>query len=152
MACFSWSWKPLIHSLTVRKLSQLSFSGQPRPPLGPLLLPDYLLASSRLPPRPCKGPYSILSHSHTISLSLFYLGPPTHLPLAHFLTYHHPFPIGQPIPLDSYITSYLFALGSLIALMMEAARTSETSVYICLTKRQNIPEDSELHTRCRKNL
>jgi hypothetical protein len=32
----------------------------------------------------------------TLFLSLFYYGPPTHLPLAHLLTYHHPFPIGQP--------------------------------------------------------
>jgi hypothetical protein len=39
-----------------------------------------------------------------------------------------------------------------IALMMEAARTSETSVDNCFT-RQYIPEDkSELHTRRRENL
>jgi hypothetical protein len=37
------------------------------------------------------------------------------------------------------------------ALMMEAARTSETSADIQLT-RQYIPEDSELHTRRRENL
>jgi hypothetical protein len=37
-----------------------------------------------------------------------------------------------------------FALGSLIAPMMEAARTSETSVDIDLTTRQYIPEDSKL--------
>jgi hypothetical protein len=49
-------------------------------------------------------------------------------------------------------TNYLFAQGSLIALMMEAARTSETSVDIDLTTRQYIPEDSELHTRRRENL
>jgi hypothetical protein len=36
--------------------------------------------------------------------------------------------------------------------MMEAARTSETSVDIQLRTRQYIPEDSELHTRCRENL
>jgi hypothetical protein len=36
--------------------------------------------------------------------------------------------------------------------MMEAARTSETSVYIQLRTRQYIPEDSELHTRRRENL
>jgi hypothetical protein len=36
--------------------------------------------------------------------------------------------------------------------MMEAARTSETSVDIYLTTRQYIPEDSELHTRRRENL
>jgi len=33
----------------------------------------------------------------------------------------------------------------IIALMMEAARTSETSVDIQLRTRQYIPEDSELH-------
>jgi hypothetical protein len=36
--------------------------------------------------------------------------------------------------------------------MMEAARTSETSVDIKLRTRQYIPEDSELHTRRRENL
>jgi hypothetical protein len=36
-------------------------------------------------------------------------------------------------------------IHSLIALMMEAARTSETSVDIQLRTRQYIPEDSELH-------
>jgi hypothetical protein len=54
--------------------------------------------------------------------------------------------------MDSYITSYLFAQGSLITLMMEAARTFETSVIIYLNTRQYIPEDSELHTRRRENL
>jgi hypothetical protein len=39
-----------------------------------------------------------------------------------------------------------------IALMMEAARTSETSVDIQLRTRQYIPEDSELHTRRRENM
>jgi hypothetical protein len=72
--------------------------------------------------------------------------------LSHFFTYRHPFPIGQPIPLDSYITSYLFTQGSLIALMMEAARTSETSVDIDLTTRQYIPGDSELFNCRRENL
>jgi hypothetical protein len=65
----------------------------------------------------------------------------------HFLIYRHPLPVGQPIPLDSDIASYLFALGSLIALMMEAARTSETSVDIGMTTWQYIPEDSELETK-----
>jgi hypothetical protein len=37
-------------------------------------------------------------------------------------------------------------------MMMEAARTSETSVDIQLRTRQYIPEDSELHTRRRENL
>jgi hypothetical protein len=45
-----------------------------------------------------------------------------------------------------------FALVSLIALMMETARTSKTSVDNYFT-RQYIPEDkSELHTRCHENL
>jgi hypothetical protein len=39
-----------------------------------------------------------------------------------------------------------------IALMMEAERTSETSVDIDLTTRQYIPEYSALHTRRRENL
>jgi hypothetical protein len=39
-----------------------------------------------------------------------------------------------------------------IALMMEAASTSETSVNFYETTRRNIPEDSHLHTRRRKNL
>jgi hypothetical protein len=38
------------------------------------------------------------------------------------------------------------------SLMMEAARTSETSVGIQLRTRQYIPEDSEFHTRRRENL
>jgi sugar (pentulose or hexulose) kinase len=43
---------------------------------------------------------------------------------------------------------------ALIALIMEAARTSETSVDIQLGTRQYIPEDSELqlYTRRRENL
>jgi hypothetical protein len=36
--------------------------------------------------------------------------------------------------------------------MMEAVRTSETSVNIYLTTQQYIPEDSKLHTRRRENL
>jgi hypothetical protein len=41
------------------------------------------------------------------------------------------------------------AASIIIAPMIEAARTSETSVYIQLRTRQYIPEDSELHTRRR---
>jgi hypothetical protein len=44
------------------------------------------------------------------------------------------------------------AVSIMIALMKEAARTSETSVDIQLRTRQYIPEDSELHTRRRENL
>jgi hypothetical protein len=47
---------------------------------------------------------------------------------------------------------YVLLPLSLLALMMEAARTSETSVQIQLRTRQYIPEDSELHTRRRENL
>jgi hypothetical protein len=36
--------------------------------------------------------------------------------------------------------------------MMEAARTSETSVDIDSRTGQYIPEDSELHTHCRENM
>jgi len=42
--------------------------------------------------------------------------------------------------------------ASIIALMMEAAHTSETSVDIQLRTQQYIPEDSELHTRHCENL
>jgi hypothetical protein len=42
--------------------------------------------------------------------------------------------------------------ASIIALMMKAARTSETSVDIQVRTRQLIPEDSELHTRRCENL
>jgi hypothetical protein len=40
----------------------------------------------------------------------------------------------------------------LIALMMEAVRTSETSVYYSEITRRNIPEGSNLHIRLRENL
>jgi hypothetical protein len=40
----------------------------------------------------------------------------------------------------------------IIAQMMDAASTSETSVNFYQTTRRNIPEDSHLHTRCRENL
>jgi hypothetical protein len=43
--------------------------------------------------------WDVLPCSQIILLSLFFYGPPTHLPLAQFLTYRYPFPIGQPIPL-----------------------------------------------------
>jgi hypothetical protein len=39
-----------------------------------------------------------------------------------------------------------------IALMMEAANTSETSVNFYQTTRHNNPEESHLHTRCRENI
>jgi hypothetical protein len=52
----------------------------------------------------------------------------------------------------TFQTSDPFALGSLIAVMMEAAHTSETSVDIQLRTRQYILEYSELYTRHRENL
>jgi hypothetical protein len=42
--------------------------------------------------------------------------------------------------------------ASIIALMMEAAHTSGTSVNIQLRTWQYIPEGSELYTRCLENL
>jgi hypothetical protein len=133
------------------KLSHLSFSGQLSPPLGtcyflitfwhhpgsqwgpvraefcPVPLSHYTSLSlllwtaiqSAIGPAPDIYPISLSHYT-----SLFYFGPPTHLPLARFLAYHLSFPIGQPSPLDSYITMIFLTLGSLIALMMEAARTS----------------------------
>jgi hypothetical protein len=44
------------------------------------------------------------------------------------------------------------ARGLLIALMMEASSTSETSVNFYQTTRRNNTEDSHLRTRRRKNL
>jgi hypothetical protein len=43
-------------------------------------------------------------------------------------------------------------MANFIALIMEAASTSETSVNFCHTTRRNNSEDSHLHTRRRENL
>jgi hypothetical protein len=43
-------------------------------------------------------------------------------------------------------------IRTIIALMMEAASTSETSVNFYQTTQRNNPEDSHLHTRRRENL
>jgi hypothetical protein len=40
----------------------------------------------------------------------------------------------------------------IIALMMEAARTSETLVNFYQTTQRNNPEDNHLHTHCHENL
>jgi formate hydrogenlyase subunit 3/multisubunit Na+/H+ antiporter MnhD subunit len=53
---------------------------------------------------------------------------------------------------DSYISNRFHVLGLLIALMMEAARTSETLVNFYQTTRRYNPEDSHLHTHRRENL
>jgi len=42
---------------------------------------------------------------------------------------------------DSYITCYPFARGLFISLMVEAVRTSETSVNFDVTTRHYFPED-----------
>jgi nucleoside diphosphate kinase len=47
---------------------------------------------------------------------------------------------------------FRYSCCSLIALMMEAVRTSETSVNFYQTTRCNNAEDSHLHTRRRENL
>jgi hypothetical protein len=39
-----------------------------------------------------------------------------------------------------------------VALMIEAASTSETSVNFCQTTQRNKPEKSHLHTHCRETL
>jgi hypothetical protein len=46
----------------------------------------------------------------------------------------------------------VLSASNIIALMMEAASTPETSVSFYQTTRRNNPEDSHLHTRRRENL
>jgi hypothetical protein len=53
-----------------------------------------------------------------------------------------------PGPTGSYMSNRFLARGLLIALMMEASSTSETSVNFYQTTRSNIPEDS--HLLCRE--
>jgi hypothetical protein len=48
--------------------------------------------------------------------------------------------------------AWLPASSGLIALMIEAVNTSETSVNFYQTTRRNNPEDSHLHTQRRENL
>jgi hypothetical protein len=98
--CLICSWKPLIHSLKIRR-NPLPRSELPLLSSGQLALPvrsvaprPHLLASFRFPPRPCKGPIYILSHSHTIPLSLFcrVLSPPP------TTTTYPPYRLPSPIP------------------------------------------------------
>jgi hypothetical protein len=53
---------------------------------------------------------------------------------------------------DSHISNRFHARGLLIALMIEAARTSETLVNFYQTARRYNPEDSHLRTHRRENL
>jgi hypothetical protein len=53
---------------------------------------------------------------------------------------------------DCLLGCCAFNFMAIIALMMEATSTSETSVNFYQTTRRNIAEDSHLHTRCRENL
>jgi hypothetical protein len=46
----------------------------------------------------------------------------------------------------------VYIIRAMSVLMMEAVRTSETSVKFNLNTRRYVPEYSELHTRCRENL
>jgi hypothetical protein len=48
--------------------------------------------------------------------------------------------------------SKVFKNYSVVSLMMEAVRTSETLVNFNVTTLRNIPEDSKLHTRRHENL
>jgi hypothetical protein len=65
-------------------------------------------------------------------------------------------PLGRPRFLpwltDSNISNRFLALGLLIALMMKAARTSETLVNFYQTTQCYSPEDSHLRTHRRENL
>jgi hypothetical protein len=50
------------------------------------------------------------------------------------------------------MTVFWEVLAAVVALMMEAASTSETPVNVYQTTRRNNPEDSHLHSRCCENL
>jgi hypothetical protein len=74
-----------------------------------LTTPHSLFTMHRHPICRWPGPWHYPSHSHAIGLplSFFYFGPPIQLPFARFLAYRLSFPIGQPSPVDSYITAIL---------------------------------------------
>jgi hypothetical protein len=82
---------------------------------------------------------------------------PLPLPLAPLFSSHlSPFSTGPAkvlhCPTGSYISILFLACGLLIAVMMEAASTSETWANFYQTARRNNPEDIHLHTRYRENL
>jgi hypothetical protein len=67
-----------------------------------------------------------------------------------FMTRHS---YSEVISIVNSRTSHKSALTTIaIALMMEAARTSETLVQLYQTTRRYNPEDSHLHTHRRENL
>jgi hypothetical protein len=47
---------------------------------------------------------------------------------------------------------FAVSIVRVMALMMEAASTSETLVKFYQTTQRNIPEDNHLYTRCHENL
>jgi hypothetical protein len=141
--CLSRSWKPLIHSLKVRRRSSCFIcpsQDNSAPPLDPSSLPDHILAPCRLPLRPLKGLNSIHLTTPLTFSSLWTaipsdIGPATwHYPtsLSHYTSLFlllwtaHPTAIGLIPSLSSLIrdwpTQYTgllynhvpFALGSLI--------------------------------------
>jgi hypothetical protein len=56
------------------------------------------------------------------------------------------------VEIDRRFRGVTASITKAIALMMEAASTSETSVNFYQTTRRNNPEDSHLHTHRRENL
>jgi hypothetical protein len=58
----------------------------------------------------------------------------------------------EPRPRRSYDISEVCTASIIRAWMMEAVRTSETSVTFNVATRRYIPEDSKLHTRRHGNL
>jgi hypothetical protein len=91
----SRSWKPLIHSLKVRRnppahgVSCFICPSQDKsaPPLDPSSLPDHILVPSRLPPRPFKRLNSILSHYTSLLLFTLDRHPNCHWPSHLTLSY-----------------------------------------------------------------
>jgi hypothetical protein len=119
------------------RVSQLFFSGQFGPPLGSPLLAHPLPAPSQLPTEALQRADLYPTSLHTVSLfSTAVLS--TISPLRHLIITNSP-PVCPSFAwtTDSYITCYPFARGLFIALMMEAVRTSETSVYSKETTRRN---------------
>jgi hypothetical protein len=91
--------------------------------------------------------FSLLATCGTPHLSFWLLGLARSLP-------HSPLvrPRFLPLLTDSYFSNHFHVRNLLIALMMEAARTSETLVNFYQTTRCYNPEDSHLRTHRGENL